>query len=82
MSATTVGVYDAKTRFTKLLTQVEKGESVTITRHGKPIAKIIPAEERDQALVEEAVKDLRTFSKGRKLGNDLTIRELIDEGRR
>ncbi|MEO8541477.1 MAG: type II toxin-antitoxin system prevent-host-death family antitoxin, partial [bacterium] len=36
----TVGVYEAKTHLTKLLDEVERGECVTITRHGKPIATL------------------------------------------
>lgn len=38
MSETIVGVYDAKTRLASLIAQVENGESVTITRHGKAVA--------------------------------------------
>ena len=39
-----VGVYDAKTQLPKLLDEVEHGETITITRHGKPVAKLVPIE--------------------------------------
>jgi prevent-host-death family protein len=75
----TVGAYEAKTHLPALLAQVEKGETVTITRHGRPIARLVPIEARQS--VQEVIDQLKEFRKGQSLG-DLTIRELIDEGRR
>ena len=77
-----VGSYEAKTHLPRLLSQVEKGETITITRRGKPIARIVPATEETRsvaALVEEmlAYRD----EHGPVLGNDLTVRGLIEEGR-
>ncbi|MCU0575044.1 MAG: type II toxin-antitoxin system prevent-host-death family antitoxin, partial [Syntrophobacteraceae bacterium] len=40
----TVGAYDAKTHLSKLLELVGKGEKITITRHGVPVAVLQPAE--------------------------------------
>jgi prevent-host-death family protein len=37
-----VGVYDAKARFSELIRAVEAGGEVTITRHGRPVARIVP----------------------------------------
>jgi prevent-host-death family protein len=37
-----IGAYDAKSRLSELLDRVEKGEVIVITRHGKPIARLIP----------------------------------------
>ncbi|MCB8876349.1 type II toxin-antitoxin system Phd/YefM family antitoxin [Acidisoma silvae] len=65
-----------------LLTRVEQGEAVTITRDGKPVARLVPLPppfDRDKA--KAAADGLREMSKGVRL-NGLTIRELIDEGRR
>lgn len=78
-----VGSYEAKTHLPRLLGRVEKGETITITKHGRPIAKIVPAAGVEQgvaALVEEmlAFRD----ENGPVLGDDLTVRELIEEGRR
>jgi prevent-host-death family protein len=39
-----VGAYDAKTRLSELLDRVEKGEQIVITRHGRPVARLIPEE--------------------------------------
>ena len=38
-----VGSYEAKTHLPRLLSQVEKGETITITKRGKPVAKLVPA---------------------------------------
>jgi prevent-host-death family protein len=38
-----VGVFEAKTHLSSLLDEVEKGGEVTITRHGKPVAKLVQA---------------------------------------
>lgn len=37
-----VGAFEAKTHLPKLLDRVERGESVTITRHGRPVAQLVP----------------------------------------
>ena len=39
----TVGSFEAKTKLAELLDKVEAGETVTITRHGKTVAKLVPA---------------------------------------
>jgi prevent-host-death family protein len=76
-----VGAYDAKAHFSELLERVEGGEEVTITRHGSPVAKLVPItrsatrEER-----KEAIRRWRESSKGIKLAG-LKIRDLINEGR-
>lgn len=75
-----VGVYDAKTHFAKLLDEVERGETVVITRHGRPVARLIPMKDSPRT-VDETIAAIREFSRGRKL-EGITIRELIDEGRR
>jgi prevent-host-death family protein len=75
-----VGVYDAKTHLPKLLDEVERGETVTITRHGRPVAKLVPVSGR-QRTVEEAIEAIREFGRSHPRG-DLNIKELIEEGRR
>ena len=45
-----IGAYEAKTHFAKLLERVERGEHLMITRHGKPVAQLIPVpSDRQQA---------------------------------
>jgi prevent-host-death family protein len=77
-----VGAFDAKTHFSKLLERAEAGETITITRHGKPVAKLVPLEaapdRQSRRLVIERIKE---FRKGQTLGN-LDWKALRDEGRK
>jgi prevent-host-death family protein len=75
-----VGVYDAKTHLARLLDEVETGQEITITRHGKPIARLVPLGPRRRS-VAEAIDAIRQSRKGRTLGG-VRIRDLIDEGRK
>jgi prevent-host-death family protein len=76
-----VGMYEAKTHFPKLVERVQKGETITITKHGVPVAVLAPALQRGRMTPEQAVDAIRALRKGVRL-DGLTIRELIDEGRR
>ena len=77
-----VGAYEAKTHLPRLLERVSKGERITITKHGTPIAMLVPVEQtKRQRTVAETIEEIRRFRRGRRL-DGLTIRELIDEGRR
>lgn len=76
-----VGSYEAKTHLPRLLERVAKGERITITRHGVPIAVLVPAPPAEKPDVRAAVDEMKRFRKGRSLGG-LTIREMIEEGRR
>ena len=75
-----VGVYEAKTQLPKLLDQVARGKRITITRHGVPVAMLVPAVGRQTRPVKDVIADLRAFRKGRRLG--ISIREAIAQGRR
>ena len=45
-----IGAYEAKTHLPRLLDRVAQGESLTITRHGKPVARLVPvADDRKRA---------------------------------
>ncbi len=77
----TVGTFEAKTHLSELLARVSKGESIRITRRGIPVAKLVPAEEGEQKDLNKIVREIGEISKGASLGG-LTIRELINEGRR
>ncbi|CAN5674063.1 type II toxin-antitoxin system prevent-host-death family antitoxin [soil metagenome] len=75
-----VGAYEAKTHLPRLLEDVARGETITITKHGVPVATLGPLRARPTMTHQEAVAGLRDFRRGRRLG-DSTIRQLIDEGR-
>jgi prevent-host-death family protein len=77
----TVGAYDAKTRLPELLKRVARGERITITRHGVPVAVLQPPEAAPRPAPEKAIDALRRFRAKHAL-DGRTVRELIEEGRR
>jgi prevent-host-death family protein len=77
-----VGAYDAKTHLSELLEKVEAGEEITITKHGAPIARLVPVKRR--ASTEErlaAIERIQKLARGLSLGG-LKVKDLIREGRR
>jgi len=78
----TVGSYEAKTLLPALLRRVEDGEEVVITRHGRPIARLVPMERTSARPVAEAVAGLLDLRERHTLGDALCVRDLIEEGRR
>ena len=76
-----VGAYQAKTSLPKLLEAVRLGETVTITRHGHPIATLRSIDvSQDRTKIAATIRALTEFHKGRTLG--LKLRSAIEEGRR
>jgi prevent-host-death family protein len=80
----TVGAYEAKTHLPRLLERVAKGETITITKHGVPIARLVPVTETAQQDVGEVIEEIRQFRKERPLGrlSAVDVKEMINEGRR
>jgi prevent-host-death family protein len=78
----TIGLFEAKTHLSELVARAEQGEEVIITRHNKPVAKLVPVTpvDQDAQARREAIEALIGASRGRRLGMDW--RELRDEGRR
>lgn len=76
-----VGVTEAKGRWGALLRRVSGGETVDITRHGVLVAKLVPEEQRRRVDLKRVVQEIRELRRGAALG-EITIRELIDDGRR
>jgi len=77
----TVGAYEAKTHLAQLLKRVAKGEKITITKHGVPVATLQPADSSKKTPVREIVDQLKQFRGGHRL-DGLSLREMIDQGRR
>ncbi len=77
-----VGAYEAKTHLPQLLDRVARGEEIQITRNGRPVARLVPEPAEQTTDISSVIAEIREFRKGRKLGDEITIRELIDEGRR
>ena len=85
----TVSAFAAKTRFGELLERVARGEEIVITRHDKPVARIVPEGAQRLEDVRRAVGGLRELqqriarhSKGRARLSDREVRSAIAEGRR
>ncbi len=77
----TVGAYEAKTHLSQLLDEVERGETITITRHGVPVAEIVPLRTSRKRDVAEVIDDLRKLREEIGSLGGLSIREMIEEGR-
>ena len=77
----TVGAYEAKTHLPKLLDRVGKGERIVITRHGTAIAVLQPPEQGQKGDPAEVVAEILEFRDQHPL-DGVTLRELIEEGRR
>jgi prevent-host-death family protein len=83
----TVTALEAKTRFGELLDRVARGEEIVITRHDKPVARIIPEGRKSLDSVRRAVESMRTMREemkrtGFKSLTDKEIKDAINEGRR
>ena len=76
-----IGVFEAKTQLLKLLERVRKGERITITKQGVPVAELVPPGKIDAVDVNAMVKEFQSIRKRTKRGS-ATLRELIEEGRR
>ena len=79
-----VGAFDAKTRFGDLLDRVERGEVIVITRHGHPVARLVPFDETvDRERARAAAERLLRFGEdeGVQLPKGVSVEDLIREGR-
>ena len=77
---TDIGAYEAKTHLPALLERVARSERFTITKHGRPIARLVPVERTGPDRRREAIERLKVFADGRTLGGP--VKELINQGRR
>jgi prevent-host-death family protein len=78
----TVGAYEAKSHFSQLLERVEAGEQITITRHGTPVARLVPIQPATSAESRRSVIESMRVLEGRNRLEGLRLKELIAEGRR
>ena len=79
----TIGTFEAKNRLSELLDRVQKGEEITITRNGKPVARLVaPADDQERKVQARAAAErIRQMRKGVTL-DGIPIKDLIEEGRR
>lgn len=76
-----LGAFHVKTHLSQLLKEVEEnGETIAITRHGRVIALITPVQSENPIAL--AIASIRKNRKGVKLGKNISLKSLIEEGRR
>lgn len=76
----TVGTYEAKTKFAALLKRAARGEQIVITKHDRPLARLVGASTPAPPSVRDTAAAIRAFRRGRSL-RDVSIKKLVDEGR-
>jgi len=82
MAARKIQASEVKARLLQLLNEVEEGETLIITRHGRAIARLVPEVDRRQEEVDNALANIRAL---RERNRRVTINELLsarDEGRK
>jgi prevent-host-death family protein len=80
--AISVGIMEAKSKLGWLTNRAARGEVITITRRGVPVARLGPAFGIDRAEARRAVEGWVKARAGNRLGGRQTVRGLIEEGRR
>jgi prevent-host-death family protein len=76
------GSFEAKNKLSQLLELAEQGEEILITRHGKEVAKLVPAHRTlDRESAKRTAAEIREMRQGVTLGG-LQIKDLINEGRK
>lgn len=76
-----IALYEAKNKLSGLLDEVATGKQIVITRHGKAVARLVPADHGfDRAKAMQTAKTLFEIRKGITLGG-LSIKDLVNEGR-
>jgi len=71
-----VGSYEAKTHLAEILREVEAGKSFTITRHGTPVAELVPTKNQPGRTAAEAIEELKEFRESNRLGPEISVKRL------
>ena len=75
-----IGFYEARTHLSELLDQVARGKKVLITRRGKPATLLVPPPEEGERDLKQVIEQIKALRRGNRLGEDLSTRDLIEEG--
>jgi len=79
----TVGLFEAKQKLSELVERAGEGEQIGITRRGKLAAMLVPAREDKKVSLKEVFADIeRIRRRAEPLPKGMTIKHLIEEGRR
>jgi prevent-host-death family protein len=73
---------EAKTHLPQLLDEVERGETVIITRHGRPIARLVPEADRRRAEIDEVMAAIEARRRHAARSSVKEILAARDEGRK
>ncbi len=76
-----IGAFEAKNRLSELLNLVENGEEVVITKHGRPVARLVAAEPVNRSTTQTAVQTIKKLRRGHAL-SPAQLRELVTAGRK
>jgi prevent-host-death family protein len=78
----TVGAFEAKTHLAELLDRVSRGETIVITRHGVPAARLVPIAAAPGKLSHQDVVDGMRALRRRVKTDRMSVREMVEAGRR
>lgn len=76
-----IGAYEAKTQLSKLLDRVMKGERITITKHGVPVAVLQPPDPGKSTDIQTVISEIRSARKKHILKGE-SLKSLIETGRK
>ncbi len=76
-----VAVFEAKSKLSALLDRACSGEEVVITRHGAPIARLVPINAPTAPDLARAVRAVRALNKRLNIDAGVSLRKLVDAGR-
>jgi prevent-host-death family protein len=74
-----IGAYEAKTHLPRLLERVQKGERFVITKHGRPVAELVPVSSRDMVRIRQAIAEVREV-RGRLARRGMRLKKLLRAG--
>ena len=77
-----IGAFEAKTHLPRLLDRVARGESLTITRHGRPVARLVPVESADRERARDAAERIRQRRRRLKRTSIAELIDTVHEGHR
>ena len=77
-----VGAFEAKTHLAQLLDDVARGESVEITRHGVPVAHLVPPQHRTATSLDSTIAQIKALRQSVAAVDQQDIRTMREEGRR
>ncbi|PTM92747.1 type II toxin-antitoxin system Phd/YefM family antitoxin [Mycoplana dimorpha] len=77
-----IGAFDAKSQFSSLLDRAARGEEIVITKHGNAVARLVAVAGTESTAATRAFAELKELRQKSTLGDDVSWKDLRDEGRR